>query len=181
MVRAVVDLFWTQGFAATSIGDVVESTGLSKSSLYGAFGSKEALYRTALDRYLDDHRAMVDTMLTSGARGLDDLDAFFDRIRDQVESVGETRGCLAVNTSTELGVGEPSLVEFGVMHRDFLRQGFAAALNRAASAGEFEAQRITATANVLVSTVLGLAVMIRGGADSQEIGVHLDSVKGSLR
>lgn len=181
VVAAVVDLFWEKGFAATSIGDVVARTGLSKSSLYGAFGSKEALYRTALDRYLDDHRAMVEATLLHGTRGLDDIDAFFDRIGDQVEQSGETRGCLVVNTSTELGTTEPSLVEFGTQHRDFLRQGFTAALERAAASGDYDPPRIATTANVLVSTVLGLAVMIRGGADARETRLHLESAKASLR
>lgn len=181
VLAAVVELFWEKGFAATSIGDVVERTGLSKSSLYGAFESKEALYRTALDRYLDDHRAMVDTMLVHGARGLADIDEFFDRIGDQVAETGESRGCLAVNTSTELGTTEPSLVELGAQHRDFLRQGFTAALERAAVSGDFDPRRIATTANVLVSTVLGLAVMVRGGADLGEIRLHLESAKGSLR
>lgn len=181
VVAAVVDLFWEKGFGATSIGDVVDRTGLSKSSLYGAFGSKEALYRTALDRYLEEHRIMIDTMLVHGTRGLDDVDAFLDRIGDQVEQAGESRGCLVVNTSTELGTSEPSLVELGNQHRDVLRRGFTAALERAAASGEFGARRVATMANVLVATVLGLAVMIRGGADHDEIRAHLDSAKASLR
>ena len=50
MLDAVVDLFWEQGDRATSVGDVVKRTGLSNSSLYGAFGSKDTLFHTALDR-----------------------------------------------------------------------------------------------------------------------------------
>ncbi len=181
VLRAVVDVFWEKGFAATSIGDVVERTGLSKSSLYGAFGSKEMLYRTALDRYLDDHRTMVASVLQGGNHGLDDVDAFFDRIWEQVDHVGEDRGCLAVNTSTELGTADPALIAHGTRHRSFLREGFTTALGRAVDLGEFEAHRVDAMANVLVATVLGLAVMIRGGASAAEISSHLESTKQSLR
>ena len=178
---AVVDLFWEKGFAATSMGDVVERTGLSKSSLYGAFGSKEALYSTALDRYLADHRIMVASVLLDGCHGLGDVDAFFDRISEQVDHEGEDRGCLAVNTSTELGSAEPALVEQGARHRSFLREGFTIALRRAVELGEFDERRVDAMADVLVATVLGLAVMIRGGASADEISSHLESTKLSLR
>ena len=181
VVNAVVDLFWEQGFAATSIGDVVERTGLSKSSLYGAFGSLDARFRTALDRYLADHRSSIESTLLHGEQGLADIDAFFDRIGDQLEQLGERRGCLLVNTSTELGITEPSISEFGARHRTTLRKGFAAALERASSSGEFDPDRIANTVNVLVSTVLGLAVMIRGGAEIDEVRLHLESAKGSLR
>lgn len=181
VVAAVVDLFWEKGFAGTSIDDVVDRTGLSNSSLYGTFGSKDALYKTALDRYLADHLSTIESTLLHGAQGLDDIDAFFDRIGDQLEKLGDNRGCLMVNTSTELGTTEPSLVEFGTQHRTILRRGFGVALERASSLGEFDARRIANTVNVLVSTVLGLAVMIRGGADIDEVRLHLESAKGSLR
>lgn len=181
VLAVVVDLFWEKGFGATSVGDVVDRTGLSKSSIYGAFGSKDELYRAALARYLDDHRAMVDETLRHGTRGLADVDAFLDRIRAQVEQQRESRGCLAVNTSTELGSAEPSLVEFGTRHREFLREGFLAALERAAAAGEIDRERPETDANVLVSVVLGMAVMVRGGASPAEVGTHLDAVQQSLR
>ena len=181
VVDVAVQLFWEQGFAATSISDVVERTGLSKSSLYGTFGSKEALFRTALDRYLEDHRVMIETILVNGSGGLSDIDAFLDRIKDQVEQVEERLGCLAVNTSTELGVTEPSLVEYGTRHRELIRTGFTAALERAVAAGEIPQAGVGDTANVLVSTVLGLAVMIRGGADGREVQMHIDSTRATLR
>ena len=181
MLADVVDLFWEQGYAATSVSDVVERTGLSKSSLYGAFGSKDSLYRAALARYLDDHRGMVDRVLSSGDKGLDDLDAFFEHMWQQHQQMKQSRGCLAVNTCTELGAADPAITELGTQHRAFLRSGFTAALERAAALDEFDEHRVVDTANALVATVLGLGVMIRGGATDDEVRSQLDSAKHALR
>ena len=181
VLTSVVDLFWEKGYSATSIGDIAERTGLSRSSLYGAFGSKDELYQTALDRYLGDHRAIVATTLDDGTRGLEDVDAFLDLIGEQVGSGGENRGCLAVNTATELRSSEQTLTDLGTHHREFLRAGFAAALGRGADLGEVDPGSVADLANVLVTTVLGLAVMIRGGASPDEVRAHLDSTKQSLR
>ncbi|MGI9615087.1 MAG: TetR/AcrR family transcriptional regulator [Acidimicrobiales bacterium] len=181
VLTAVVDLFWEKGFSATSIDDIKDRTGLSKSSIYGAFGSKDKLFRTALDRYLADHHTMVTNVLVDSDGGLDAIDAFFDRLWEQVDCNGEDRGCLAVNTATELGSAEPTLIEFGTRHREFLRDGFTAALERAVELGEFDRHRVADSANILLSVVLGLAVMIRGGATAPEIHAHLDSTKRSLR
>ena len=181
MLTTVVELFWEKGFSATSVDDIAARTGLSKSSLYGAFGSKYKLYHTALERYLADHHAMVASLLIDSSQGLDDVDAFFGRIWEQVDCVGEDRGCLAVNTATELGSSEPALIEFGTQHRGFLREGFTAALERAVNLGEFDGDRVADMANVLLTTVIGLAVMIRGGASAAEIHAHLESTKQSLR
>ena len=46
-----MDVFWTDGFAATSLDDVSAATGLNRPSLYGAFGDKRALYLKAYDQY----------------------------------------------------------------------------------------------------------------------------------
>ncbi len=176
----VVDLFWEKGFSATSLTDILERTGLSRSSLYGAFGSKDELYRAALDRYLSDHHDMVAALLVDGRRGLDDIDAFLSRVEEQAV-IGDGRGCLAVNTATELRSLEPALVDIGARHREILRAGFAAALERAAAVGEVDRCRVADLANTLVATALGLAVMVRGGASPTEISAQIESAKQSLR
>ena len=50
LVQAM-EVFWKDGFAATSLDDVSAATGLNRPSLYGAFGDKRALYRQAYDQY----------------------------------------------------------------------------------------------------------------------------------
>src|ERR1700761_5289271 len=50
-LEAAMLLFWRKGFAATSINDLCEAMGIASPSLYAAFGSKEALYLEASERY----------------------------------------------------------------------------------------------------------------------------------
>ncbi len=180
VLDVVVDLFWEKGYGATSVGDIVDRTGLSKSSIYGAFGSKDALYEKALDRYLVGHRKALEERLINGSRGLDDVDQFFDGVEDQVRH-SQTRGCLAVNTATELRTSEPVLVQLGARHRAAMREAFAAALTRAADLGEIESDRVDDLANNLVTTALGFGVMVGGGASPSEVRAHLASVRASLR
>src|ERR1700679_3722681 len=44
-------LFWAKGYEGTSVADLTETLGVSRPSLYAAFGDKEALFRAALERY----------------------------------------------------------------------------------------------------------------------------------
>ena len=46
-------VFWQNGFIATSYPELMEATGLNKSSLYNAFGDKQALYRRCLERFAE--------------------------------------------------------------------------------------------------------------------------------
>src|SRR4051794_5152286 len=50
-----LEIFWRQGYEGTSLNDLLDATGLTKSSLYGAFGSKEDLFHRIVERYLSKH------------------------------------------------------------------------------------------------------------------------------
>jgi AcrR family transcriptional regulator len=55
----VTETFWEQGYAGASLDDLSAATGMNRPSLYGAFGDKQALFKTALDRYMDESRAAM--------------------------------------------------------------------------------------------------------------------------
>src|SRR5258705_9200184 len=60
LARAL-DVFWKEGFAATSLDDLSAATGMNRPSLYGAFGDKRELYIKSYDSYRADARAaMID-------------------------------------------------------------------------------------------------------------------------
>src|SRR5262245_17160693 len=46
-----MELFWRKGYEGTSLSDLTGALGITRPSLYAAFGNKEALFRTVLDRY----------------------------------------------------------------------------------------------------------------------------------
>ena len=50
-LQAAVEVFWRQGFLATSMNDLCAAMGIRSPSLYAAFGSKEALYLEAVEHY----------------------------------------------------------------------------------------------------------------------------------
>lgn len=50
-----LQVFWQQGYEGTSLNDLLDATGLTKSSLYATFGSKEDLFHRIVERYLSKH------------------------------------------------------------------------------------------------------------------------------
>ena len=57
-----IDLFWRQGYEGTSLADLVAAMGITKPSLYAAFGNKEELFKKAVDRYSEQRLALVDAI-----------------------------------------------------------------------------------------------------------------------
>ncbi|MEU9063880.1 TetR/AcrR family transcriptional regulator [Streptomyces sp. NPDC048430] len=60
VLEAAMLLFWEQGYEATSLAQLRDSTGLSSASLYGAFGSKEGLFERAVEHYIAGPGSVTD-------------------------------------------------------------------------------------------------------------------------
>ena len=176
----VVELFWRQGFEATSVADIVEATGLNKSSLYNAFGSKEELYDRALTRYVEMRAELLRQIVVDGTRGLDDIFALMTLMEGEITSELGGRGCLAVNSSTELGNRDEETRAASRLYRDTIRAALTAALTRAEDLGELAESTAPVYAEVLLPWMLGMAVVASGGAERSEIAAHFEAAKTLL-
>src|ERR1700675_3846645 len=56
-------LFWAKGYEGTSVADLTGTLGISRPSLYAAFGDKQSLFRAALERYAAGPAGYVATAL----------------------------------------------------------------------------------------------------------------------
>lgn len=97
VASGILDAFWRHGYARTSIPNLTESTGLLPGSLYAAFGSKEDMFRVAVERYVAEIRAAV----TSDRQGLDGLQHVLDTVVRITVKDRERRGCLVLNAIPE--------------------------------------------------------------------------------
>ncbi len=65
-VERAMDVFWSRGYHATALPDLLRATKLSRGSLYAAFGDKHSLFLRALDRYIADALTRMDIELDPG-------------------------------------------------------------------------------------------------------------------
>src|ERR1700720_2176776 len=56
-------VFWRKGYEGATLSDLTKAVGVNRPSLYAAFGGKEALFRKALDRYLNGPAAYTQEAL----------------------------------------------------------------------------------------------------------------------
>ncbi len=163
VIAAAGELFWERGYQATSIGELESRTGLDRSSLYHAFGSKQALFEEAARSYVDENiDARLRGMLATGA-GLDAIVEFFAGMARsfRADPVRAGWGCMVVNAIAELPPGDPFAAGDGKQYRDRFRAAFASALNGAGAKGKLAHDRITARATLLASMTMGLFLSAR--------------------
>lgn len=94
--------FWAKGYEATSLDDLCEATGLSRSSLYSAFGDKHALLLRTLDRYEEISAARIAEALGRRLPIREALAALLDGFVDRIVSGPGRQGCFIGNCAAEL-------------------------------------------------------------------------------
>jgi TetR/AcrR family transcriptional regulator, transcriptional repressor for nem operon len=93
-------LFWTRGYEATSIQDLVETTGVNRGSIYGTFGDKQGMFLAVVDRYLETVAKSLEVDL-SDADPRRAIERMFDSIIRRNSDPRFPRGCLITNTALE--------------------------------------------------------------------------------
>lgn len=154
MLDRALEQFLERGFEATSIEDLVQATGLSRASLYNAFGDKQRLFEAVLERYEARQMERLRRMVAEAGspRGA------IQRVLESPAARGDQHGCLVVNSGVELA-GQSK--EMGRRASDSFRG--IARLFEEVLAGMAEVENPAAVARVLESAFLGLRVLRRTG------------------
>jgi TetR/AcrR family transcriptional repressor of nem operon len=101
LLEAALKAFWQNGFAATSMIDVAEVTGVQRGSLYNAYGDKEQLFLLAYQRYADRFLDSVRQALSNPDPAVALMVLFKGAIASMTEGA-PSRGCLTTKTVIEL-------------------------------------------------------------------------------
>lgn len=178
----VVWLFWERGADTTGIADVVEVTGLSRSSLYATFGGKGQLYAAALRRYLQRQSRPVFAALAADERGLPAILGFFEQLV-AARCAGEHArwGCLVTNAHAASGRDLPAVRQILDDHHDALRSAMRTALEAAHGRGQLRpALDLESEAEALTLLAYGVNLRSRAGAQAAELLTGVRAVLDSL-
>lgn len=154
--------FWRDGFKETSVKALSERLGITRSSFYNAFGSQEAVFLEALERYLErsPDRAFAEVPQRGSIRAL--ITVTFKAICQTLAADPEAKGCLAVNSVSALCNVEPELGPKVAAHMNVRLGRIEALLKAAISRGELpEATDVAATALALKALLVGLNSMAK--------------------
>lgn len=174
-----LDLFRKQGFAATSLDDLSEATGMNRPSLYGAFGDKRELYIKSYQRYREDARASMVEIFRQEMPVRQRLERIFASALNIYLS-GETgpRGCFTVVTAASEAVGDPEIRAMVIDGLTELDKAFTNCFRRAREKGELpEGADPAALAQLASATVHSIAIRSRARVSRKDLEAI---VKGAI-
>nr|WP_174507034.1 TetR/AcrR family transcriptional regulator [Acinetobacter sp. Marseille-Q1620] len=167
IANAAMHVFWEHGYAATSVQDLVDGTGLSRSSLYNTFENKQGLFQEALKCYQNITLTNVEHLSGQGHVKTLIRELLTSVMQDEL-SDPKQRGCLVANTALELA-GHDENIAKQIQH-NFLRlkTAYEKLIIRGQESGEISPDKNPeALANFFVNTMQGMRVLGKG-CDQQQ-------------
>jgi AcrR family transcriptional regulator len=168
-LSAALRVFWSKGYEGASLSDLTEAMGITRPSLYAAFGNKEALFRKALDLYEHEKQAYVGAALAAPtARGV--AERLLHGALETQTTGSDPKGCLAVINSVACGAeAEPIKAEVLLRHAssraDLLRR-----FEKAKADGDLPGQiEPISLVRYLTAVIQGLHVQSGSGATRDDL------------
>jgi AcrR family transcriptional regulator len=162
-------VFWRKGYEGSTLPDLTKAMGINRPSLYAAFGSKEELFRKALDRYVCGPAGYI-----SGALEAPTARAVVDQLLygtiELVTDRRNPRGCLIVHGALVCGEAAESVRKELVSRRLATEAAIRNRFQRAISEGDLlVGSRATDMARYVVAVMQGIAVQAAGGANRAQL------------
>jgi len=171
-------VFWEKGYEATSIANLIESTGINRGSLYNAFGGKRQLFTQSLLKYDTETRRAFIAELEALDNPKLAFKTLFDTLVQQSKNDKQPKGCFIVNTSVEIAFHDKEvrdIVTQGYMEFEaFFRRGIEVAQSRKDMPSTLDA---SSTAKTLFSLVIAIRVLGRGVYDELSLQVIADQAE----
>ena len=165
-LERAMQAFWAKGFKATSLDDLCEATGLSRSSLYAAFGGKRALLHQSLERYEEQGIARIAAVLARPVPVRVAIASFITGLIESIVAGPGRRGCFIGNCAAELARQDQATAARVRRSLERIEATFRDALIRAQARGEIAASAdIGVMARFLVSGIQGLRLVGKAKPD----------------
>ncbi|QDG77969.1 TetR/AcrR family transcriptional regulator [Labrenzia sp. PHM005] len=165
-LEVALNVFWQKGFEAASLEDLTKAMGLSRSSFYGTFGSKQALFQRALAHY--SRNALNNLQAVADTSGEDPVGAMVEALANPQ---GGSRGCMLINCITELAPHDEEVARIGRQHLESIEEILAKSIDPEHP----EAARDSASA--YASLAIGTLALRKAGFPAERIAKTLAQAK----
>jgi AcrR family transcriptional regulator len=167
-----MELFWAQGYEGTTLADLQKAMGgITAPSFYAAFGSKEELFREAVELYKKTQGAPIMKALSEGPTARASIEAMLCAAAENVCGQSNPRGCLMVLAGINCAPANKGVEDLLREQRAIREKAIRQRLRRGITEGELPSStNVNALVSFYTSIVDGLAIRARDGASHKALG-----------
>ncbi len=166
VLKKAVDLFWLKGYSATSMQDLVDSLGISRSSLYDTYGDKHTLFIKALERYQREVSSVFCNIINSDLPAKEIVKELLEMIVGELVSDKAHKGCFLVNAEVEVAPHDPEANQIICAGDQQVEDTFYLVIKQGQEKGEIKNKEdARALARFTFNTVKGIRVTAKSTSD----------------
>lgn len=180
VLRQARETFHDHGYTSTSVEQLSQATGLNRSSLYGAFGDKHALFIKSFLQYCEEDSRLIAQELSGDAAGA--LGRLRRHFRHKTgDPIASRRGCLLAKSSAELASEDPEVARMAKVFYAGYERALVDCVAQAQAAGDLRADIAAVDAGRMLLAVLrGIEALGRAGHSKRALQLISDTTLNSL-
>jgi TetR/AcrR family transcriptional repressor of nem operon len=175
VLAAAVSLFWHKGYNATSMQDLVDGLGISRSSIYDTYGNKHTVFLKSLESYIADITAEMTAAIQDATSAKKAIRQLIEISTKEMIHDAQHKGCFFVNSFIEVVHQDPdgkALLDRGNQQIEDI---FHKAIKAGQEGGEIQTrQNARALARFIFNALKGMRVSVKSETDKR---VYDDIIK----
>lgn len=166
VLKKAVDIFWLKGYSATSMQDLVDGLGISRSSLYDTYGDKHTLFMKALESYQSVNSEKFACVINSGKPAKETVKSLLEFVIGGLLNDKSQKGCFMVNAEVEVALHDKQVSEVIQKNDQQVEEAFYTVIQNGQQNGEIANNKdARALARFMFNTVKGIQVTAKSTCD----------------
>jgi AcrR family transcriptional regulator len=175
-LQQAMRLFWERGYEGTSFDDLIAAMGISPSSFYNAFGSKERLYCEATEAFVAAAREWLARELGAATDTRTAIHRLLSRAAREFTEADRPAGCMISLACTQVPPALASLRDMMAGHRRMAQAAIAERIRRGIAEGDVPADTNAEGLAAFYSALArGMAVLACDGASRERLQEIVES------
>src|SRR3569833_690038 len=175
VLQKAICLFWDKGYNGTSMQDLVDGLGISRSSLYDTFGDKHALFLRSLENYRQMAAAKFQTIINESPTSKGAVRGLLDFTTRELLNDDEHKGCFLVFAAVEVAPHDDEVNKIICQNDKQIEDFFYTAIKNGQDKGEISICQYSRTlAGFIINAIKGIRVTAKSTNDKKHFKDIID-------
>ena len=161
-----IQIFWHKGYNGTSMQDLVDGLGISRSSLYDTYTDKHTLFVKALESYQDTGAGKIQEIINNSTSAKATIKQLLEFVINELLGDKQQKGCFMVNAEVEVAPHDAEINDLVCKNDQQMEDAFYLVIKKGQDSGEIKKdQDARALSRFIFNTVKGIRVTAKSTSD----------------
>jgi len=166
VLTKAIQLFWHKGYNGTSMQDLVDGLGISRSSLYDTYTDKHTLFVKALESYQNSGAAKIQEIIDHSGSAKETIQKLLELATNDLMDDKQQKGCFMVNAEIEVAPHDAEVNTLVCKNEQQMEQAFYLVIQKGQDSGELKnRQDARALSRFIFNSVKGMRVTAKSTND----------------